>query len=274
MIRLLVSDIDGTLVTKEKELTPAVRAAAARLDERGVKLVLVSSRPPHGVELFASALGLETPRAGFNGGAFTAPGGAVLQARLLDRATAQEALEYLSSQQIAPWLFTTGEWLLTKPDGDYVDWEQTTVKMQPRVVAGFGEVLGSAGKIMAASKDFAKLAACETALQARLGGRASVHRSQDYYLDITHPLANKGEAVRQAARLLGVDVSQTACIGDMANDLPMFDVAAFSIAMGQAPAEMRARADYVTASNQENGWAQAVDQFIVPRGPERLDGRH
>ena len=139
------------------------------------------------------------------------------------------------------------------------------MKMQPQVVADFGGVLDKAGKIMAASKDFAKLAECETALQAQLGDRASVHRSQDYYLDITHPQANKGEAVRQAAQLLGVELSQTACIGDMANDLPMFGVAAFSIAMGQAPAGMRARADYVTATNQESGWAQAVEQFIIPR---------
>ncbi len=265
MIRLLVSDIDGTLVTKEKELTPSVRAAAARLDENGVALVLVSSRPPHGVEVFASALTLPTPRAAFNGGVFTAPDGSVLQARLLDPATAQEAVDYLAGRGIAPWLFTTDAWLLTDPEGDYVAWEQKTVKMQPRTVADFAPVIGQAGKIMAASKDFASLAACETALQAQLGGRASVHRSQDYYLDITHPLANKGEAVRQAARLLGVDVSETACIGDMANDLPMFDVAAFSIAMGQAPAGMRARADYVTASNTESGWAQAVEQFILPR---------
>ena len=265
MIRLLVSDIDGTLVTKDKELTSAVRAAATRLAEHGVKLVLVSSRPPHGVELFASALGLDTPRAGFNGGVFTAADGRILQARLLDGGTARETLEYLETQQIAPWLFTADEWLLTKPDGDYVDWEQKTVKMQPRVVAEFGDAVARAGKIMAASQDFMKLAACETTLQNLLGDRAAVHRSQDYYLDITHTLANKGEAVRQAARLLGIDLSQTACIGDMANDLPMFDVAAFSIAMGQAPASMRARADYVTASNQESGWAQAVEQAILPR---------
>ena len=265
MIRLLVSDIDGTLVTKEKELTPAVRSAAARLADRGVKLVLVSSRPPHGVEVFAGALGLDTPRAGFNGGVFTSPDGKVLQARLLARDTAAEALAYLQSQQIAPWLFTTDEWLLTKLDGDYVDWEQHTVKMQPRVVADFAGALDQAGKIMAASKDFAKLAECERALQTQLAGRAAVHLSQDYYLDITHPQANKGEAVRRAAQLLGVDLARTACIGDMANDLPMFDVAAFSIAMGQAPAGMRARADYVTASNQESGWAQAVEQFILPR---------
>ena len=264
MIRLLVSDIDGTLVTKDKELTPRVRAAAESLVKRDVKLVLVSSRPPQGVAIFADALQLQTPRAAFNGGVFTTQAGAVLRAELMDQDAAREALDYLQSQGIAPWLFTTDEWLLTDPDGDYVSWEQRTVRMEHRAVKDLAEYADRAGKIMAASKDFAKLRACEEELQRRLHGRAAVHRSQDYYLDITHPRANKGEAVREAARLLGVDLAETACIGDMHNDLPMFDVATYKIAMGNAPADMQARADYVSASNQDSGWAQAVEDFILP----------
>ena len=264
MIRLLVSDIDGTLVTKDKELTAQVRAAAGKLVEHNIQLVLVSSRPPHGVSIFADALHLQTPRAAFNGGVFTTAAGEVVRAELLSPDAAREALDYLQSQGIAPWLFTTDEWLLTEPDGEYVSWEQRTVRMEHRVVKDLAEYADRAGKIMAASEDFAKLRACETELQGRLDGRAAVHRSQDYYLDITHPQANKGEAVREAARLLGVDLAETACIGDMHNDLPMFDVAAYKIAMGNAPPDMQARADYVTASNQDSGWAQAVEKFILP----------
>jgi Cof subfamily protein (haloacid dehalogenase superfamily) len=263
MIRLLVSDIDGTLVTKDKELTAPVRHAAGLLTQHGIKLVLVSSRPPHGVALFADELGLDTPRAAFNGGVFTSPDGAILHAQLLEEDAAREALSYLQLQGISPWLFTTTEWLVTDPAGDYVDWEQRTVKMPPRVVPNLIPFASQAGKIMAASKDFAKLAACESELQQRLEDRAAVHLSQQYYLDITHPQANKGEAVREAARLLNIDVADTACIGDMANDLPMFDVAPIKIAMGNAPPAMQARADYVTASNQDSGWAQAVERFIL-----------
>ena len=264
MIRLLVSDIDGTLVTKDKELTAQVRAAAEMLVQHDIKLVRVSSRPPHGVALFADALHLRTPRAAFNGGVFTTQAGEVLRAELLSEDAAREALDYLRAQGITPWLFTTNEWLLTDPDGDYVSWEQRTVRMEHHVVSDLAAYAGRAGKIMAASKDFAKLRACEAELQRRLDKRAAVHRSQDYYLDITHPSANKGEAVREAARLLSVDLAETACIGDMHNDLPMFDVAAYKIAMGNAPADMQARADYVAASNQDSGWAQAVQDFILP----------
>ncbi len=269
MIRLLVSDIDGTLVTKDKELTAQVRTAAGLLDQHGVKLVLVSSRPPHGVALFADALRLQTPRAAFNGGVFTDAAGEVLRAELLDAAVAREALDHLQSQDISPWLFTVDEWLLTDPEGDYVSWEQRTVRMEHRVVKNLSDYADRAGKIMAASKDFAKLRDCEQVLQQRLQGRAAVHRSQDYYLDITHPRANKGEAAREASRLLGVDLAETACIGDMHNDLPMFDVAAHKIALGNAPADMQARADYVTASNQDSGWAQAVEQYILPHNNKK-----
>ena len=264
MIRLLISDIDGTLVTKDKELTPEVHRAAGLLKDRGVKLVLVSSRPPHGIALFAEALGLTTPRAGLNGGVFTDSHGDILHTQFLAADVAREALAYLHGEGMRPWLFTASEWLLTDPEGDYVAWEKRTVQMDFRVVADLTSAADRAGKIMVASRDFEKLEACEMALQARLDRRASVHRSQDYYLDITDIRANKGEAVRQAANLLGVALQDTACIGDMPNDLPMFDVAGKSVAMGNAPAAMRARADYVTGTNQDSGWAQAVENFILP----------
>ncbi len=264
MISLLISDIDGTLVTSDKRLTEATKQAARNLAEHGIKLVLTSSRPPHGVSLFADALSLDTPRAGFNGGAIVGADGKLLSFKPLERETARATLAHLQDAGIDPWVFTADEWLLINPRGAYVDWEQHTVQMPFRVVRNFDDVLDKAGKIMAASRDFAALAECETALQDQLGDRASVHRSQDYYLDITHPAANKGQAVRDAARLLDIPLSETACIGDMPNDLPMFDVAAIKIAMGNAPEFMRARADFVTHSNDADGWAHAVNSYVVP----------
>jgi Cof subfamily protein (haloacid dehalogenase superfamily) len=264
MISLLVSDIDGTLVTKSKVLTPAAQAAAQSLAAHGIKLVLTSSRPPHGVALFAETLGLQTPRAAFNGGAMVDAGGKILALKTIEAAAASFAISHLQSAGIDPWLFTADEWLVINPRGDYVEWEQNTVKMDFRVVASFDQYIGNAGKIMGASRDFAALAECEHELQEALGGRVAAHRSQDYYLDITHPDANKGEAVRQAAILLNIPLEETACIGDMPNDLPMFDVAAVKIAMGNAPASMQALADFVTHSNEQDGWAHAVNSYIIP----------
>ena len=265
MVRLLVSDIDGTLVTKDKRLTDGAMHAAANLAQAGIALALTSSRPPQGIEVFARALHLQTPRGAFNGGVITDPAGHVLSSHLIDASVAAEVLAYLEPLHIPPWIFTASEWLLLNPDGDYVTWEATTVKMPFRQVESFDDYLGQAGKIMVASKDTATLAKCETDLQRQLASRASVHLSQTYYLDITHPDGDKGHAVREIARLLGIDMADVAVIGDMTNDLPMFAVAPLSIAMGQSPDEVKRRATHVTASNEEDGWARAVADYILPK---------
>jgi Cof subfamily protein (haloacid dehalogenase superfamily) len=265
MIRLLVSDIDGTLVTRDKHLTDTAHRAASRLAGAGVLLALTSSRPPHGIEVFARALNLQTPRGAFNGAVITGPDGTILSSRLLDPDVARGVLDHVKRIGMPPWLFTATQWLLLDPDGDYVSWEAMTVKMPFHQVETFDAYTAQAGKIMVASKDAAKLAQCGRDLENLLGDRAAIHLSQTYYLDITHPEGSKGHAVRAIAGMLGIDLADVAVIGDMANDVPMFEAAPLSIAMGQSPADVKARATYVTASNEDDGWARAVDQFILPR---------
>lgn len=98
-------------------------------------------------------------------------------------------------------------------------------------------------------------------------GRATINLSQTSYLDVTDVLANKGGAVLALCTNLGLDLRQAAVIGDMMNDLSMFQVAGLAIAMGQAPDAVRAGADNVTTSNGEEGFANAVAQFVLPRRP-------
>ncbi len=265
MIRLLVSDIDGTLVTRDKRLTPATYEAADRLAKAGVALALTSSRPPHGIEVFASALKLTTPRGAFNGAVITGPAGEILSQRLVPPDVAREVLGYLRVQAIPPWLFTPTEWLILDPAGDYVEWEAKTVQMAYRQVDSVEDYVDQAGKIMAASKDSPKLARCETELQNKFGDRASIHLSQTYYLDITHPEGTKGHAVRNIAGLMNIDLADVAVIGDMGNDVPMFEVAPLSIAMGQSPDDVKRRAKHVTTSNENDGWARAIADFILPQ---------
>ena len=266
-IRLVVSDVDGTLVTDDKVLTPASIAAAARLRAAGILLALVSSRPPKGLDEVAARLGVDTPRAGFNGGAVASPDGTLLDQLCLPEAQAREAVSFLEAQDVDVWLFADGEWLLRKPDGEYVPLERRTVRMEPRVVPDFGPYLARAGKIVGASPRFEHLAECERALQDRLGTLAHAHRSQRYYLDVTHAGADKGHAVRAIARLLRVDLAEVAAIGDQGNDLPMFPVAGHAIAMGNAPPEVQAKATWVSRSNAEDGWAWAMEQYVLPRAP-------
>jgi Cof subfamily protein (haloacid dehalogenase superfamily) len=267
-LRLLVSDVDGTLVTSDKRLTPASIAAAAALREAGIALALVSSRPPRGIAGLAAQLGPDILIAGFNGGAILGAGGRTHAERLVPEEAARITLAAFDRLGIDCWVFAEGDWLLRDPEGDYVPLERRTVGFGPTVVAEFTPYLGRAGKLVGVSRDHALLAECEAALQRELGARASAHRSQAYYLDVTHPEADKGHALLSLARLLGVAVGEVACIGDMTNDLPMFAVAGLAIAMGNAPAAVQAKAAAVTLSNDTDGFAAAVRDIVLPRAPE------
>ena len=264
-IRLLVSDVDGTLVQPDKSLAPSTIAAAARVQAAGIQLAIVSARPPRGMRPIAEALKLTTPLAGFNGGTLLGPDGAVIRAQTVPVDAVRTALDLFARRGVDAWLFTADEWLLTNTMGPRIDLERRTVRFNERVVPDLTEYVAQAGKIVGVSDDYAKLAAVEAELQGILHGAAAAHRSQQYYLDVTHPDANKGNAVRELAEVLGVPMDQVAVMGDMENDVPMFAVAGYAVAMGNATPAVQAKASAVTAANDRDGWAQAVDTLILPR---------
>ena len=264
-ISLLVSDIDGTLVTGDKRLTEAAIAAARRLSKAGVRLSLVSSRPPAGFAMLAGPLGVKAPIGAFNGGAILNPDLTLIEETPVDPAAARTALAAFAEFGIDGWLFTRDTWYVTNGDGAYVPKERRTIQHEPTVVDSFDPYLKRVGKLVGSSEDFDAVAACEAALATRLGTGATAKRSQKYYLDVTPHGFDKGEATRRIARVLNIPLSEIAVIGDQANDIPMFEVAAFKIAMGNGIDELKATADFVSDDNEHDGWAAAVDRFILPR---------
>ena len=262
---LFVSDIDGTLVTPEKLLTPAALAAAAELKEAGVAFTVVSSRPPRGMARIVEALGITLPYAAYNGGNVVGPDGGVLEAHHLPPGAAETALKLIEAHGVAPWAFADGAWFAIDPEGPHVAHERMTVGFDATFVSDFAPVVGRIDKIVAASDDHALLDDIERELREALGRAADVERSQAYYVDITHPLANKGHAVKALARLAGAAAERTVVIGDMPNDIAMFRVAGFAIAMGQAPEPVKAAAAAVTAADTADGFAKAVRAFVLPR---------
>jgi Cof subfamily protein (haloacid dehalogenase superfamily) len=265
-IRLLISDVDGTLVTSDKRLTPASIAAVARLRGAGIGFAVVSSRPPRGMAMLVEPLGIDTYLAGFNGGAIVRPDQSRVEEHVVPHLAAELALDAFRHAGVDIWVFAGDDWLIADPDGPYVARERRAVQFDPVVVPDFTPYLGHAGKIVGSSRDFDLLARIEGDLEQRLEGTASARRSQRYYLDVTHSDANKGSAARALAALVGVKLEQTACIGDMANDLPMFQLAGLAIAMGNAPPEVQAAAHEITAANDADGFAAAVERVVLPRG--------
>jgi Cof subfamily protein (haloacid dehalogenase superfamily) len=263
-IRVLLADVDGTLVTPQKELTEEALAAARELQATDITLSITSGRPPRGMAMLIEPLALTGPVAGFNGGVFVNPDLSVIESHPLDPPVAREALDLMLKSGLDGWVYTENEWLIRDTNAPHVAREAWTVKFEARVVPDFTEEhLSHAVKIVGVSDDHDLVARTETAVQNALGDRASAARSQPYYLDVTNPKANKGEVVRWLARTMNIDPKEIATIGDMPNDVLMFKVGGLSIAMGNASKEVQAEAGAVTDTNEADGFAKAVRRFLL-----------
>jgi Cof subfamily protein (haloacid dehalogenase superfamily) len=263
-IALVLADVDGTLVTAEKVLTARAAQAVRALADAGIGFAITSGRPPRGMTMLIAPLDLQTPIAGFNGGVFVHPDLSVIECRALEPAAAKKALDLILGQELDAWVYTADEWLIRNPNAPHVAREAWTVKFDARVVPSFtDEHLARTVKIVGISDDLERVAACEVLAQKTLGKMASAARSQPYYLDVTHPQANKGAVVGTLSRLLNIPPAQIATMGDMPNDLLMFRESGFSIAMGNASDEVKRQASAVTDSNEDEGFANAVHKFVL-----------
>ena len=269
-ISLVLADVDGTLVTAEKVLTARAGAAVRALRTADVAFAITSGRPPRGIAMLIDPLALQTPVAGFNGGIFVKPDMTIMEEHVLAADVAKRAVEVILHNHMDVWVYSGKDWLIRDPNAPHVAREQWTVKFAPMVVENFEDVLSRAVKIVGVSDDHDLVARCEKDAQDALGANASAARSQPYYLDVTHPDANKGAVVTTLAKLLAVPAGEIATIGDMPNDVLMFRKSGLSIAMGNASPDVQAQADLVTDSYDDEGFAKAIERFILPRASSAL----
>ena len=265
-IALVVSDVDGTLLTKDKTLTEASHAAVRRLHEAGIGFTITSSRPAIGMRFLIEPLGIRLPVGPFNGSSTVDPNMNPVEQHLIPASAVQNSLDMFNEYGVDIWLFTNDQWLTKHPDGPYVPNEKRAIKADPTIIDDFAPFVSHACKVVGSSHDFALLARCETEMQKTLGTRATAVRSQDYYLDITPPGQNKGTFVQATARRLGISTDQVATIGDMHNDVAMFEVSGLSFAMGNASDDVKKHAKRVTATNEEDGFAKAMDVILSENG--------
>jgi Cof subfamily protein (haloacid dehalogenase superfamily) len=258
-IALVISDVDGTLLTRDKVLTDKAARAARQLQDSGVGFTIVSSRPTIGMRFLIEPLRITLPIGSFNGSSITDPQLNPIEQHLIPTSAAQRSLEVLNQFKVDIWLFTNDKWLTRNRDGEYNPLEKRAIKTDPVIVEDFAPYLSAACKIVGSTSDAALLQRCENAIQQALGTQALAVRSQSYYLDITPPGYDKGTFVEAIARRMGVPTDAVAAIGDMHNDLAMFRKCGMSIAMGNATDDIKRQATNVTASNQDEGFAGAID---------------
>ena len=263
-IRMVIADVDGTLVTHEKVLTKRAAQAVLSLHEAGIQFSVTSGRPPRGMAMLIDPLRLTQPLAAFNGGVLIKPDlKTVVDQKLLPAGVPDKVIEAIENHGLDVWVYTDTEWFVRDPNAAHVAREQWTVKFPPTVVKTFAGLLGRVAKIVGVSDDLERVAKCEKDVQQAGGAHISAARSQPYYLDVTHPQANKGEVVLSISRLLNIPVAEIATLGDMPNDVLMFKKSGVSIAMGNASPEVQASATYVTTSNEEEGFANAIEKFVL-----------
>ena len=264
-ISAVLADIDGTLITNDKLLTERAIQAVRRLRERGVVFTICSSRSPRGMQRLVEPLRLTMPMAAFNGGAIILPDLSVLDERAIPDYVVPALVDAIEGHGLDVWIFTATDWYVRSRQSPRVDREVSTSQSEPTVVDRFDGVLGGVIKIVGVANDHDKVAACERELQKTFGTQITAARSQPYYLDVTHPTANKGTVIDRLARYLKIPVEAIATIGDQPTDVMMFKRSGLSIAMGNAPEDVRQQATHVTTSHDDEGFANAVDKYILPR---------
>jgi len=264
-IRLLLADVDGTLLTDDKVLTAAAEKAVRDLRDAGIAFAITSSRPPRGMRMLFEPLALDNVTAGLNGGLCVNPDLSVVQCHTLDPATARRAVNLILRQGLDAWVYTDREeWLVRDATAPHVERERWILQFDATIVETFSAAhLAQAVKIVGVSDDLDLVAASEKIAQKVLGEQASVARSQTYYLDVTNPEANKGAVVTMLSESLKISPDEIATIGDMQNDVLMFRKSGLSIAMGNATDDVKAKARLATDSNENDGFAKAVREFIL-----------
>jgi Cof subfamily protein (haloacid dehalogenase superfamily) len=273
-IRLLLADVDGTLVTPDKVLTDRAIEAVHRLHDADIGFAITSGRPPRGMAMLVGPLGLQSPIAAFNGGLLVGPDMTVIEQRVIAQDLVIPIADLLRSYGLDVWIYRGADWYVLDPEGPHVAREAWTVKFQPKVMSRIEDVTDNVAKLVGVSDDHDAVAKASSAAHDRFGDHVTAAPSQPYYLDVTHPDANKGWVASYLARRYELSAAEVATIGDMPNDVLMFAHSGLSIAMGNADPGVKRAARRITDTNDHEGFAKAVERFILAAaGTQRGGGR-
>ncbi|HEY1223085.1 MAG TPA: Cof-type HAD-IIB family hydrolase [Acidimicrobiales bacterium] len=262
-IKLVLSDVDGTLVTRDKVLTTRAVRAVEGLRDAGIMFALTSARPPQALTRFVEPLGLETPLGAFNGGLIVDNQMRILEEKAIAKALSAPIIGVLEEHDMDVWVYQGENWFVLDEDGPHIEHESQGCSCEPTKVANFHGLDEGILKVVGISEDPTINAAANTQINERFARDVSASQSQSYFLDVTHVEATKGHVVKFLAARYGLDTSEIAVLGDMHNDVSMFEVAGFSVAMGNALDEVQRAADVVTTTNDHEGFANAVETFIL-----------
>ena len=266
--KLLVLDVDGTLLNSEKEITARTQAALLKVQQMGIHIVLASGRPTNGVMPLAKALELDH----YGGFILSYNGGQIINVQtgelLFEKRINPEMLPYLDKKakknDFAIFTYHKDYILTDKPDNKHVQEEAALNNMRVIGVDNFPEAVDfSPCKCVLASDNEEELVGLENHWKKRLDGVLDVFRSEPYFLEVVPCAIDKANSLGALLEVLGMKREEVIAVGDGVCDVTMIQLAGLGIAMGHSQDSVKACADYVTASNEEDGVAVAVEKAII-----------
>ncbi len=266
MEKALVLDIDGTLTNSKKEISPATKQAIQDLMKRGQKVILASGRPTPGMRRYEKELELEK-----YGGYLLSFNGA----RIVDCYTGEIIYQRLFPPVLLPGLYrfakNNGCGLITYlgsqvisafPPDQYVELEARINGLPVKEVENFPEFVDFDINKCLMTAEPERAERLEEQLREQYGNRADIYRSEPFFIEIMPKGVNKADSLDKILPVLGVTRENTVCCGDGFNDVSMIAYAGVGVAMGNAQQAVKESADYVTATNDEDGLVQVIERFF------------
>ena len=263
---MIVLDLDGTLTNREKKITPRTKEALMKAQEKGKIVVLASGRPTAGVEPLAKEL--ELSRFGsyilsFNGGMITnCKTGEAVFSSVLPFSSNERIIELAEEHRVDLLTYQGREILTNNEQCHYGKLESQINHLPLRETDLRTALTGPVPKfIMLDDGDY--LAMVEPRVKAALGRDYSVYRSEPFFLEIMPKGIDKAKSLGRLLEKLGMKREQMIACGDGYNDLTMIQYAGLGVAMDNAVLPVKKAANYITASNNEDGVALVVEKFLL-----------
>ena len=262
-IRLIALDLDGTLTNDKKEITPRTFDALMDAQKAGVRLALASARPAPGLYKICDELHMREYGGilmSYNGGRIVeASTGKTLYETCMDMEETKEILRFLDTLPVNVILDDGVQFYVKDPKAYKIEYECWNNQMTCTQVDDLAEFLHFSPVKLLMSVQPEILPDVQKQIAEHLPESLIVVRTAPFYLEIIPASINKGKGIRDICKVLGIDPAETAAFGDAENDIPMIKEAGFGVAMGNAEDAVKAAADYVTASNNEDGIPLALD---------------
>ena len=263
MYKLVANDLDDTLLTDDRRITAATKAALTEAASRGTVITLATGRMYASASAVARELGINVPLITYQGALVkNALVGKVLYERNLPEAIALDLLDYCLQNELHLQGYVDDR-LYAREDNDKIKAYCELSKIPYTIAPDFERIIRQPQTKMLIIDEPDKLDIIADELRAKYRAGAHITKSKPHFLEIMHPEGTKGHALRFLAEYYGCSLAETIAIGDSWNDHDMIEVAGLGVAMANAVDSLKQVADYVTDSNNDDGVKAVIDRFIV-----------